>query len=91
MSKRNPIRHLLGAIEDLQFLDKVTEKKRVKKWNEAEAIVLAVSMALENSEMFEDFCEAQYPTQGKILFNALRRAQSGVRYRSNKQQREGRP
>jgi len=96
--KPNPIRHLIGAAKDLHYLDKVTQNvvtlsspvdkqrdlQRLKKWNENEAVTLAISMALENSEMFEDFCESQYPTQGRILFNALKRAQkhAGVIYRS---------
>jgi hypothetical protein len=61
------------------------QKLRVKKWNETESISLAVSMALENSEMFTDFCESQYPTQGKVLYKALARAHAqtiGVTYRS---------
>jgi len=66
---------------ELQFLDKVTANvrrkeatKRRRKFDEIESLGLARQMALENATEFEDFCEAHYPTQGKILFNALLRA-----------------
>jgi len=49
--------------------------KRRKKFNEAEALRLAARMALENRTEFEGFCESQYPTQGRVLYNALLRAE----------------
>ena len=81
--------HMTALIEDLQFMDRTTAKLKMPQWNETESVNLAVSMALENPEMFVGFCESQYPKQGKVLFTALRRAQKkiGVRYRSPQRSR----
>lgn len=81
MKTNKPLAHMHTLIEELQFFDTVTANvkrkqaaKRRKKFDEIESLRLARTMALENPDQFEDFCEAQYPTQGKILYNALRRA-----------------
>lgn len=80
MSKTNPLRHLTGLVSDFAFLDKCTAslrekgmKQHTRKYNERYALELARQFALEDAEAFTDFCDAQCPTQGKILFNALRR------------------
>ncbi len=80
LSTDKSLRHITGLVADFAFLDKCTANLREKglrknkqKYNERLALELARQMALEDNEHFEDFCEAQYTGQGRVLFNALKR------------------
>jgi len=87
------LNHLTALVGDLAFMDKATARLKLPRWNETESVNLAISMALENSELFTAFCESQYPKQGKVLYRALGRAQKkiGIRYRSPKRTRKEQP
>lgn len=86
MAQRKPKEHVVKDIlpngeiilmtkEEEQSWRKRTRTSR-REFDKREALRLAVQMALENSDDFTEFCESQYPTQGSVLYNALRRAKN---------------
>ena len=77
MRTKKSANHLHALVDDLQFFDRVTRnvraKQRSRSFDEKESLRLAAQFSLENSEDFTDFCDSQYPTQGKVLVKALER------------------